>query len=157
MVNPIPDGYRTVTPTLTIKGAADAIEFYKKAFGAQEMNRFPGPDGKSLMHAEIKVGDSRIMLCDEMPQMGVLSPKTRGGPSGAIYLYVQNADDIFNKAVSAGASPKMPMMDGFWGDRVGTIEDPFGHVWTIATRKKEMSLEEMKRAGEEFMKQMKPH
>jgi PhnB protein len=155
MVKPIPDGYHSVTPALTIKGASEAIEFYKKAFGAQELNRFLGPDGKSIMHAEIKIGDSSIMLCDEMPQMGCLSPKSTGGPSGSIYLYVQNSDDVFNKAVSAGAKPKMPMMDGFWGDRVGSIEDPFGHVWTIATRKIEMSAEEMKKAGEEFMKQMK--
>jgi PhnB protein len=155
MVKPIPDGYHSVTPALTIKGASEAIEFYKKAFGAQELNRFLGHDGKSIMHAEIKIGDSSIMLCDEMPQMGCLSPKSTGGPSGSIYLYVQNSDDVFNKAVSAGAKPKMPMMDGFWGDRVGSIEDPFGHVWTIATRKIEMSAEEMKKAGEEFMKQMK--
>ena len=155
MVKPIPDGYHSVTPALTIKGAAEAIEFYKKAFGAQELNRFPGPDGKSIMHAEIKIGDSSIMLCDEMPQMGCLSPKSTGGPSGSIYLYVQNSDDVFNKAVSAGAKPKMPMMDGFWGDRIGSIEDPFGHVWTIATRKIEMSMEEVKKAGEEFMKQMR--
>jgi len=155
MVKPIPDGYHSVTPALTIKGASEAIEFYKKAFGAQELNRFPGPDGKSIMHAEIKIGDSSIMLCDEMPQMGCLSPKSTGGPSGSIYLYVQNSDDVFNKAVSAGAKPKMPMMDGFWGDRIGSIEDPFGHVWTIATRKIEMSMEEVKKAGEEFMKQMR--
>lgn len=155
MVKPIPDGYHSVTPALTIKGASEAIEFYKKAFGAQELNRFPGPDGKSIMHAEIKIGDSSIMLCDEMPEMGCLSPKSTGGPSGSIYLYVQNSDDVFNKAVSAGAKPKMPMMDGFWGDRIGSIEDPFGHVWTIATHKIEMSMEEIKKAGEEFMKQMK--
>ena len=155
MVKPIPDGYHSVTPALTIKGASEAIEFYKKAFDARELNRFPGPDGKSIMHAEIKIGDSSIMLCDEMPQMGCLSPKSTGGPSGSIYLYVQNSDDVFSKAVAAGAKPKMPMMDGFWGDRIGSIEDPFGHVWTIATHKKEMSMEEIKKAGEEFMKQMK--
>ena len=155
MVKPIPDGYHTVTPTLTIKGASDAIEFYKKAFGAKEIYRFPGLDGKSIMHAEIKIGDSSIMLCDEMPQMGCLSPKSTGGPSGSIYLYVQNSDDVFNKAVSAGAKPRMPMMDAFWGDRFGAIEDPFGHIWTIATRKKDMSVEEIRKAGEEFMKQMK--
>ena len=155
MVKPIPDGYHTVTPTLTIKGASDAIEFYKKAFGAKEIYRFPGLDGKSIMHAEIKIGDSSIMLCDEMPQMGCLSPKSTGGPSGSIYLYVQNSDDVFNKAVSAGAKPRMPMMDAFWGDRFGAIEDPFGHVWTIATRKNDMSMEAIRKAGEEFMKQMK--
>jgi PhnB protein len=106
------------------------------------------------MHAEIKIGDSIIMLCDEIPQMGCLSPKSTGGPSGAIFLYVKNSDEVFDKAVSAGAKPKMPMMDAFWGDRAGTIEDPYGHVWTISTRKKDMTPEEIKKAGQEFMKQM---
>lgn len=155
MVAPIPDGYHNVTPTLTIKGASEAIEFYKKAFGAQELYRFPGPDGKSIMHAEIKIGDSIIMLCDEIPQMGCLSPKSTGGPSGSIFLYVKNSDEVFDKAVSAGAKPTMAMMDAFWGDRAGTLEDPYGHVWTISTRKKDMTPDEIKKAGEEFMKQMK--
>ena len=154
MVKPIPDGYHSVTPTLTISGASDAIEFYKKAFDAKEVNRFPGPDGKSIMHAEIRIGDSAIMLCDEMPQMGCLSPKSTGGPSGAIYLYVNDADSVFDKAVSAGAKPFMPMMDGFWGDRIGAISDPFGHRWTIATRKKDMTMQEIEKAGKEFMKNM---
>jgi PhnB protein len=152
MTKPIPDGYHSATPTLTIKGASEAIEFYKKAFGAKEINRFPGPDGKSIMHAEIKIGDSTIMLCDEMPQMGILSPVSTGGPSGAIYLYVNDSDSTFSKAISNGAKPLMPMMDGFWGDRVGAISDPFGHRWTIATRKKDLSPEEMKKASAEFMK-----
>ena len=154
MVKPIPDGYHSVTPTLTISGASDAIEFYKKAFGANEVYRFQGPDGKSIMHAEIRIGDSAIMLCDEMPQMGCLSPKTIGGPSGSIYLYVNDADSVFNKAVSAGAKPIVEMMDGFWGDRMGAISDPFGHRWTIATRKKDMTEEEIEKAGKEFMKNM---
>ncbi|MGI0073846.1 MAG: VOC family protein [Nitrosotalea sp.] len=157
MVKSIPDGYHNVTPTLTIKGASEAIEFYKKAFGAQEINRFLGPDGTSIMHAEIKIGDSSIMLNDEQPQMGCLSPQSVGGTSSGIFLYVQNADDIFNKAISAGAKPQMPPMDAFWGDRFGSIVDPFGYVWSIATHKKDMSVEEIKKAGEEFMKQMKPH
>jgi len=154
MVKPIPDGYHSVTPTLIISGASDAIEFYKKAFGANEVYRFQGPDGKSIMHAEIRIGDSAIMLCDEMPQMGCLSPKTIGGPSGSIYLYVNDADSVFNKAVSAGAKPIVEMMDGFWGDRMGAISDPFGHRWTIATRKKDMTEEEIEKAGKEFMKNM---
>lgn len=154
MVKPIPDGYHSVIPTLTISGASDAIEFYKKAFDAKEMHRFPGPDGKSIMHAEIRIGDSAIMLCDEMPQMGCMSPKSLGGPSGAIYLYVNDADAVFNKSVSAGAKPIMPMMDGFWGDRIGSVTDPFGHRWTIATRKKDMSIQEIEKAGKEFMKNM---
>ncbi len=151
MVKPIPDGYHSVTPTLTISGASDAIEFYKKAFDAQEIYRFPGFDGKSIMHAEIRIGDSAIMLCDEMPEMGCLSPKSTGGPSGAIYLYVNDVDSVFSKAVSAGAQPMMPMMDGFWGDRIGVLVDPFGHRWTIATRKKDMTVEEIQKAGTEFM------
>jgi len=154
VVKPIPDGYHSVTPTLIISGASDAIEFYKKAFGANEVYRFQGPDGKSIMHAEIRIGDSAIMLCDEMPQMGCLSPKTIGGPSGSIYLYVNDADSVFNKAVSAGAKPIVEMMDGFWGDRMGAISDPFGHRWTIATRKKDMTEEEIEKAGKEFMKNM---
>ncbi len=152
MVKPIPDGYHSVTPTLTIKGASEAIEFYKKAFDAKEIYRFPGSDGKSIMHAEIRIGDSAIMLCDEMPQMGCLSPTSIGGPSGSIYLYVNDVDSVFNKAISVGAKPMMPMMDGFWGDRIGALTDPFGHRWTIATRKKELTVEELQKAGAEFMK-----
>ena len=143
MVKPIPDGYHSVTPTLTISGASDAIEFYKKAFDAKEIYRFPGPDGKSIMHAEIRIGDSAIMLCDEMPEMGCLSPKSTGGPSGAIYLYVNDADSVFNRAVSAGAKPMMPLMDGFWGDRVGSLSDPFGHRWNVATHVEDVPPDEM--------------
>jgi uncharacterized glyoxalase superfamily protein PhnB len=152
MTKPIPDGYHSVTPTLTISGASNAIEFYKKAFDAKEMYRFPGSDGKSIMHAEIRIGDSAIMLCDEMPEMGCLSPKSTGGPSGSIYLYVNDADSVFSKAISAGANQMMPMMDVFWGDRVGILSDPFGHRWTVATRKKDMTPEEIQKAGTEFMK-----
>jgi len=155
MTRPIPEGHHAVTPTLTVRGAANAIEFYKKAFGAQEINRFLGLDGKSIMHAEIKIGDSRIMLNDEIPQMKCLSPQSLGGASSGIFLYVENADEVFNKAVSAGAKSQMPMMDAFWGDRFGSIIDPFGHVWSIATHKKDMTPDELKQAGEEFMKQMK--
>ncbi len=152
MTKPIPDGYHSATPTLTISGASDAIEFYKKAFDAKEIFRFLGPDGKSIMHAEIRIGDSPIMLCDEMPQMGCLSPTSIGGPSGSIYLYVNDADSVFNKAVSVGAKPMMPIMDGFWGDRIGALTDPFGHRWTVATRKKDLTMEEIQKAGVEFMK-----
>ncbi len=155
MTKPIPDGYHAVTPTLTVRGAADAIEFYKKAFGAQEVMRFPGPDGKTIMHAEIRIGDSRVMLNDEVPQMKCLSPQSLGGSSSGIFLYVENADDVFNKAIAAGAKSQMPMMDAFWGDRFGSIIDPFGHVWSIATHKKDMTHEELKKAGEEFMKHMR--
>ncbi|MDE1765788.1 MAG: VOC family protein [Thaumarchaeota archaeon] len=152
MTKPIPDGYHSVTPTLIIKGASDAIEFYKKAFDAKETHRFLGPDGKSIMHATIIIGDSPIMLSDEMPEMECLSPKSTGNSSSGIYLYVNDADSTFNKAVSAGAKPMMPMMDGFWGDRIGSITDPFGHRWMIATKKKDMTMEEIRKAGDEFMK-----
>ena len=154
MTKPIPDGYHSVTPTLTVRGAADAIEFYKKAFGAQEIMRFPGLDGKTIMHAEIKIGDSRIMLSDEIPQMNCLSPQSVGGASSGIFLYVENADATFNKAVSAGAKITMPIMDAFWGDRCGVIEDPFGHRWTIATHARDLTVEEMMKAGAEAMKSM---
>lgn len=155
MVKPVPDGYSSVTLSLTVNGAAKAIEFYKKAFGAQEIMRFLSLDGKSIMHAEIKIGNSRIMLNDEFPQMKSLSPQSLGGSTSGIFLYVENSDDVFSKAVSAGAKVMMPMMDAFWGDRCGSIEDPFGHKWTISTHKKDMSPQEMAKAGEEFMKSMK--
>jgi uncharacterized glyoxalase superfamily protein PhnB len=155
MTKPIPDEYHSVTTTLTVRGATNAIEFYKRVFGAQELMRFPGPDGKTIMHAEIKIGDSRIMLTDEFPQMKCLSPQSVGGATSGIFLYVENSDDVFKKAVAAGAKVLMPIMDAFWGDRCGSIEDPFGHKWTISTHKKDMTHEEMKKAGEEFMKSMK--
>ncbi len=155
MVNPIPEGHHSITPTLTVRGAANAIEFYKKAFGAQEIMRFHGLDGKTIMHAEIKIGNSRIMLNDEFPQMKCMSPQSVGGASSGIFLYVENSDDVFNKAVSAGAKVTMPITDAFWGDRCGSIEDPFGHKWTISTHKKDMSPDELAKAGEEFMKSMK--
>lgn len=153
-VKPIPDGYSTVTPTITVREAAKAIEFYKKAFDAQEIFRFPSPDGKTIMHAEIKIGNSIIMLNDEMPQMNCNSPQSLGGTGSSIFLYVSDADTTFNKAVSNGAKPQMPLMDAFWGDRFGSIQDPFGHVWSIATRKKDMTPEEIKKAGQEAFKNM---
>ena len=155
MVNPIPEGYNTVTATLTVKEAAKAIEFYKKAFDAKELYRFPGPDGKTIMHAEIMIGNSIVMLADEMPGMGCRSPQSIGGTGSSIYLYVNDADSTFNKAISAGAKVLMPLMEGFWGDRFGSIEDPFGHVWGIATRKKDMTPDEIKQAGQEALKNMK--
>ena len=124
MTKPIPDGYNSVTPILTVRGAANAIEFYKKAFAAQEIMRFPGLDGKTIMHAELKIGNSKIMLSDEIPQMNCLSPQSVGGASSGIFLYVEDADSVFNKAVSSGAKITMPIMDAFWGDRCGQIEDP---------------------------------
>lgn len=154
MTKPIPDGYNTITASLIVKNAVNAIEFYKKAFGAQELYRFLGPDSKTIMHAELKIGNSRIMLSEEALQMNCRSPQSLGGTGIHIYMYVDDADTTFDKAVAAGAKPTMPIADMFWGDRFGTIQDPFGHVWGIATHKKDMSTEEINKAGQEFFKHM---
>lgn len=143
-VQPIPPGYHTVTPYLIVQGAARAIEFYKRAFGAAELFRFPGPNDR-IAHAEIKIGDSPIMLADEFPEMGVRGPKTIGGTPVTICLYVEDVDTRFNQAVAAGAKVVRPLVDQFYGDRSGTLEDPFGHVWTLATHKEDVSPEEMQR------------
>src|SRR5712692_3857271 len=143
-VKPIPEGYHSVTPHLIIKGAANAIEFYKKAFGATELFRFPTPDGL-IGHAEIKIGDSPIMLADEFPQMGYKSPQSLGGSPVSLMIYVEDVDAIFNQAVSAGASVKEAVSDKFYGDRIGTLTDPFGHVWHVSTHKEDVSLEEMEK------------
>lgn len=156
MAKPIPDGYSTVTASLIVKGGVAAIEFYKKAFGAQEIYRFPGPDNKSIMHAELKIGNSHVMLCDEMPQMNCRSPQSLGGTGIYIYMYVEDADATYTKAIAAGAKPTMPIMDAFWGDRFGQVQDPFGHIWGIATRKIDMTPEELAKAGQEFFKHMQP-
>ena len=151
-VKPIPDGYHTVTPYLIVKGAASAIEFYKKAFGAKELFRMNGPDGK-VGHAEIQVGDSPIMLGDEAPQMGHRSPQSLGGAGVSIVLYVPDVDKLGGLAVAAGAKVLRPIQDQFYGDRSGTFEDPFGHVWTIATHVEDVPPEEMQKRAEAFMKQ----
>lgn len=144
MARAIPEGYHSVTPYLIIKGAADAIEYYQKAFGATEMLRFPAPDGK-IGHAEIKIGDSPIMLADEFPEMGYKSPKSLGGSPVSIMIYVNDVDTVFKQAIAAGGKEQRPVKDQFYGDRSGTLEDPFGHVWHIATHKEDVSLEEMER------------
>ncbi|MGH9682691.1 MAG: VOC family protein [Candidatus Acidiferrales bacterium] len=143
-VKPIPEGYHTATPYLIIKGAADAIEFYKKAFGATELMRMPGPGGK-IGHAEIKIGDSPIMLADEAPEMNARSPQSFGGSPISILLYVEDVDAVFNRAVAAGAKVERPVADQFYGDRIGGLTDPFGHVWYISTHKEDVSPEEMKK------------
>jgi len=143
-VKPIPEGYHTATPYLITKDAASAIEFYKKAFGATELMRFADPSGK-VGHAEIKIGDSPIMLADEFPEMGFRSPQSFGGSPISIVLYVEDVDTIFNRAIAAGAKELRPVKDQFYGDRSGTLEDPFGHVWTVSTHKEELSLEEIHR------------
>ena len=147
MTKPIPDGYHTATPYLIIGGAGDAIEFYKKAFGATELFRFPTPDGK-VGHAEIKIGDSPIMLADEFPEMGYKGPQTLGGSPVSIMIYVEDVDTIFNQAVAAGAAIKEAVSDKFYGDRLGTVTDPFGHVWHISTHKEDVSMEEMQKRAQ---------
>jgi PhnB protein len=141
---PVPDGYHSITPYLIVRGGATAIEFYKKAFGATETYRLAQPDGR-IGHAELRVGDSVLMLADEFPEMGVRSPATLGGTPLSLLLYVADVDAAAARAVAAGAKEKRPVKDQFYGDRSGTFEDPFGHLWTIATRKEDLSVEEIER------------
>jgi PhnB protein len=154
MPSGVREGYQTVTAALTVRNGADAIEFYKKAFGAEEIMRVPGPDGTSLMHAEIRVGNSRIMLGDESPAMGCLAPVTLGGPGGSLYVYVPDVDAAFKRAVAAGAKALMPVTDMFYGDRFGQVEDPSGHRWGLATHVEEVAPEEMMRRQREFFASM---
>jgi uncharacterized glyoxalase superfamily protein PhnB len=149
-VKPIPEGMHTITPHLVCDGAADAIEFYKKAFNAVEASRMPGPGGK-IMHAEMTIGDSHIMLVDEFPDMGGFGPKHFKGTPVTLHLYVEDVDATFAQAVKAGGTAKMPPADMFWGDRYGQIVDPFGHSWSIATHKRDMTPEQMQ---EEMMRTM---
>lgn len=142
-VKAIPDGYHSVTPYLICDGAADAIEYYKKAFGATELFRMDH-EGK-VGHAELKIGDSPIMLADEYPQMGYRSPKALGGTPVSIMIYVEDVDSVYQRAIDAGATEVKPLQDQFYGDRSGTLTDPFGHVWTIATHKEDVTMEEMNR------------
>lgn len=145
-VKPIPEGMHTVTPHLVCAGAADAIEFYKKAFGAVELHRLPGPDGK-LMHGAIRIGDSTVMLVDENPEWQALGPKALKGSPVTLHLYVEDADAFFAKAVASGASAMMPVTEMFWGDRYGVVTDPFGHNWSIATHVRDATPEEMMAAA----------
>jgi PhnB protein len=141
--HPIPEGEHSITPHLIVKDASEAIEFYKKAFGAQEHARVPGPDGKSIMHAHLKIGDSSLFLADEFPAMGSHGPEGSGGTPVIIHLYVKDADAVFNQAIAAGAKVRMPLQDMFWGDRYGQLTDPFGHQWSVATHKEDLSPEEI--------------
>ena len=143
-VNPVPDGYGTVTPYMAIRDAAKAIDFYQKAFGAEELFRMPGPGGK-VMHAELQIGNSKVMLGEESVEQGAPSPKTLGGTATGLLLYVNDVDASFNRAVSAGCTAKMPPTDMFWGDRFSKLEDPFGHSWWISTRIEDVSAEEIER------------
>lgn len=148
----VPDGYHTATPYLIINGAAAALKFYKEAFGATELFRMDAPGGK-IGHAEIKIGDSPIMLADEYPDMGYRGPQAIGGTPVSIMLYVEDVDAVFNRTVAAGGKVKQPVKDQFYGDRSGTLEDPFGHVWTIATHKEDLTPEEIGKRAEVWMKQ----
>jgi PhnB protein len=153
-VKPIPEGMHTLTPNLVIRGAEKAIEFYKRALGAQEVARMPAPDGKSIWHAELRIGDSMFFLNDEMPGMGAGAPSSDAPVPVTMWLYVPDTDEAFKRAVNAGAKPTMEPADMFWGDRCAGVADPFGYVWSFATHQKDLTEEEMRRAGEEFARSM---
>lgn len=153
-VKAIPKGFRTVTPHLSIREADKAIAFYKKALGAKERMCILTPDGKKVMHAELKIGNSIIFLGEENPARGCPSPLSTGSTTVSLYLYVKDVDKAFARAVKAGVKVVMPVADMFWGDRVGTLIDPFGHQWTLATHKEDVPVEEMHRRAGEFFKQM---
>lgn len=145
---------QTLIPALTVDDAVRAIDFYKKAFGAEETMRMPGPDGKKIMHAEIRIGDSVLFLSDEVCEAGPKAPKDLGGVTGSIYLAVDDVDSVFNRALEAGAREEMAVEDMFWGDRMGSLVDPFGHHWAIATHKEDVPPEELERRTDEFYKEM---
>jgi uncharacterized glyoxalase superfamily protein PhnB len=149
-----PAGNHTVTPHLVLRGADKALEFYKKAFGAVEVMRMPGPDGKGVMHAEIKIGDSMVFMADEWPGMYPAAPEKLGATTVSIHLYVKDCDAMFNQAVAAGANVSMPLMNMFWGDRYGQVIDPYGHLWSIATHVEDVPPAEMGKRAAEAMKQM---
>ena len=154
-VQPIPAGYHEVTPYLSIRGAAEAIDFYKKAFGAAEVMRMPGPEGK-LGHAEIRIGGSRIMLSDEYAAMDFLGPLSRGGTTVHLHVYVKNVDAIFERAVAAGAKRVRPVENQFYGDRTGTVQDPFGHVWHLATHVEDVRPVELRKRAAELAAKAQP-
>ena len=151
-VKPIPEGYHSITPYLVIKGASEAIDYYKRVFGATERMRMDAPGG-TIGHAELQIGDSVLMLADEHPQQGFRGPGAFGGTPVSVLLYVENVDDVWKRALQAGAKELKPLENQFYGDRMGTLEDPFGHVWSLATHVEDVSPEEMARRSEEMMKQ----
>jgi PhnB protein len=151
-VKAVPDGFHTVTPHLTVRDANRALDFYKKAFGAEVLHSMPAPGGK-VMHAAIKIGDSIVMLADEFPEHGGATTPA-GGSGDALHIYIENVDAAFDRAVSAGATVKMPVADMFWGDRYGQVQDPFGHRWSLATHTRDMSPEEMTKEQEKAFSQM---
>lgn len=151
-IKPIPEGYHSITPYLVVQGASGAIDYYKKVFGATERMRMDAPGGR-VGHAELAIGGSTIMLADEFPDMGIRGPKAFGGSPVSILLYVPNVDEVFKRAVDAGAKALRPVADQFYGDRMGTLEDPFGHVWSVATHVEDVAPEEMQRRSQEMTKQ----
>ena len=153
-VKPIPDGSHAITPGLVVKDARKAIEFYKTALGAKELFVMPGPDGRSVMHAERQIGDSKFYLGDESPEWGAISPQTLGGSGVSLNIYTEDCDAMFKRAVAAGATVKMPLTDMFWGDRYGKVTDPFGHNWGISTHVEDVSEAEMDKRGKEWMASM---
>ena len=150
MTKPIPEGYHSLQPYLAVEDAAKAIEFYKRAFGAKERGRMPGP-GDTIAHAELEIGDSVLMLADPFPQSTLKPPKKLGGTSVGIFLYVEDVDEVVQQVVDAGGSVTMPVEDQFWGDRYGVVADPFGHTWQIATHKEDLSPEEIMERGKKVM------
>ena len=154
-VQAVPSGFHTLTPHLTVRDADKALDFYKNALGAEILNVARMPDGK-VLHAMLRIGDSPLMLNDEFPEMGGLSPLSTGGSGVTIHIYTENVDQAFDRAVNAGAKVKMPLMDQFWGDRYGIVTDPFGHSWSLATHIKDLSPEEMQRGQDEAMAKMPP-
>jgi PhnB protein len=146
-VKPVPEGFHTVTPHLVIKGAAEAIEFYKKAFDAEEISKLPGPDGR-LMHGAVKIGDSIVFLVDEAPEWGSRGPQSLGGTPVGIHLYVKDVDAVFERAVAAGVTVKMPVENMFWGDRYGVVTDPFGHNWSLASRREDLTPDQIAKNAE---------
>lgn len=153
-VNPIPEGMHTVTPNLVLRDCAKAIEFYKKALGATEVSRMPAPDGKSIWHAELRIGDSVVYLNDEMPGMSRPPPTAEAPAPVTMWLYVKDCDAAYRRAMDAGGKSTMEPADMFWGDRCAGIADPFGYAWSFATHQKDMTQEEMRRAGEAFARSM---
>ena len=147
----IPEGYHTLTPQLTVRGAERAIDFYKRAFGAEELMRMPGPDGKSIMHAELKIGDSIFFLGDEFPDTGCRSPESLGGTAASLHIYVTDVDAAFKRAVAAGAQVRMPVADMFWGDRYGRVADPFGHEWGLGTHKEDLTPAQIRERATAFL------
>jgi PhnB protein len=154
MAQPIPEGFTSVTPMFIFKDCRKAMDFYKQAFGAQELFAMPGPDGKGIMHAEMKIGNSIVMMGEEHPQMSCKSAESMGGSPVTFYLYVENVDQAFRRALEAGATQKQAVEDMFWGDRTGTLEDRFGYNWTLATHVKDLTPQEMQQNAQEFFARM---